>query len=144
VSLYIIVPLGLLCYEYQLLLKAVMYASHWGWYKNFTSQLDMVVFAFNPSTQEAEAGGSLRSRLAWSTEWLQDIQGWLHWEILSQKTKQNHLTALMGSRVSFSILQPRASNKVHFPTWPNISHTNQEDYSFFLKKMKTRRERCLN
>jgi major histocompatibility complex class I len=30
--------------------------------------LGVVVHAFNPSTQEAEAGGFLSSRPAWSTE----------------------------------------------------------------------------
>jgi hypothetical protein len=28
----------------------------------------MVIYTFNPNTWEAEAGGSLSSRLAWSTE----------------------------------------------------------------------------
>jgi major histocompatibility complex class I len=31
-------------------------------------ELGMVVHAFNPSTREAEAGGFLSSRPAWSTE----------------------------------------------------------------------------
>jgi hypothetical protein len=31
----------------------------------------VVVHAFNPRTQEAEAGGSLSLRPAWSTEWVQ-------------------------------------------------------------------------
>jgi hypothetical protein len=31
-----------------------------------------VTHAFNPSTQEAEAGGSLSSRSAWSSEQVQD------------------------------------------------------------------------
>jgi hypothetical protein len=30
----------------------------------------MVAHAFHPSTQEAEAGGFLSSRPAWSTEWV--------------------------------------------------------------------------
>jgi hypothetical protein len=33
-----------------------------------TSELDMVVHAFNPSTWEAEAGGFLSLRPAWSTK----------------------------------------------------------------------------
>jgi hypothetical protein len=36
--------------------------------KKKTSQPDMVVHVFNPSTREAEAGKSLSSRPAWSTE----------------------------------------------------------------------------
>jgi hypothetical protein len=50
----------------------------------------VVAHTFNPSTQEAEAGGFLSSRPAWSTEWVPGQQG-LHRETLSQnqnKTKQ--------------------------------------------------------
>jgi hypothetical protein len=36
--------------------------------KNKTHQPGMVVHAFNPSTWEAEAGGILSSRPAWSTK----------------------------------------------------------------------------
>jgi hypothetical protein len=48
----------------------------------------MVAYAFNPSTWEAEAGGFLSSRPAWSTEWVPGQPG-LHRETLSRKTKQN-------------------------------------------------------
>jgi hypothetical protein len=44
-----------------------------------------VAHTFNPSTQEAEAGGFLSSRLAWSTEWVPGQPG-LHRETLSRKT----------------------------------------------------------
>ena len=45
---------------------------------------------FNSSTQEAEAGRSLSSRLAWPTKWISGLPR-LHTETLSQKnkTKQN-------------------------------------------------------
>jgi hypothetical protein len=43
-----------------------------------------VVYAFNPSTQEAEAGRFLSSRPAWSTEW---VPG-LYRETLSQKNQK--------------------------------------------------------
>jgi hypothetical protein len=46
-----------------------------------------VAHAFNPSTREAEAGGFLSSRPAWSTEWVPGQPG-LHRETLSRK-KQN-------------------------------------------------------
>jgi hypothetical protein len=36
----------------------------------------VVACAVNPSTWEAEAGGSLSLRPAWSTEWVQDSQGY--------------------------------------------------------------------
>jgi hypothetical protein len=44
----------------------------------------MVAHAFNPSTWEAEAGGFLSSRPAWSTEWVPGQPG-LHRETLSWK-----------------------------------------------------------
>jgi hypothetical protein len=47
----------------------------------------VVAHAFNPSTWEAEAGGFLSSRPAWSTEWVPGQPG-LHRETLSQKTKK--------------------------------------------------------
>jgi hypothetical protein len=47
----------------------------------------VVAHAFNPSTWEAEAGGFLSSRPAWSTEWVPGQPG-LHRETLSRKTNQ--------------------------------------------------------
>jgi hypothetical protein len=47
----------------------------------------VVAHAFNPSTREAEAGGFLSSRPAWSTEWVPGQPG-LHRETLSRKTKK--------------------------------------------------------
>jgi hypothetical protein len=46
----------------------------------------VVAQAFNPSTQEAEAGEFLSSRLAWSTKWVPGQPG-LHRETLSRKNK---------------------------------------------------------
>jgi hypothetical protein len=46
----------------------------------------MVAHAFNPSTPEAEAGGFLSSRPAWSTEWVPGQTG-LYRETVSWKTK---------------------------------------------------------
>jgi hypothetical protein len=45
-----------------------------------------VVHAFNPSAWEAEAGGFLSSRPAWSTKWVPGQPG-LHRETLSQNQK---------------------------------------------------------
>jgi hypothetical protein len=47
----------------------------------------VMVHAFNPSTREAEAGGSLSSKPAWSTKWVPGQPG-LYRETLSQKTKK--------------------------------------------------------
>jgi hypothetical protein len=51
--------------------------------KNKSNSQAVVVHAFNPSIWEAEAGGSLSSRPAWSTEWVPGQPG-LHRETLSQ------------------------------------------------------------
>jgi hypothetical protein len=47
----------------------------------------VVAHAFNPSTQEAEAGGFLSSRPAWSTKRVPGQPG-LHRETLSRKNKK--------------------------------------------------------
>jgi hypothetical protein len=49
--------------------------------------LGVVEYAFNPSTWEAEAGGFLSSRPAWSAERVPGQPG-LHRETLSQKTNK--------------------------------------------------------
>jgi hypothetical protein len=48
----------------------------------------VVVHAFNPSTQEAEAGRFLNSRPAWSTKWVPGQPG-LHRETLSLEEKKD-------------------------------------------------------
>jgi hypothetical protein len=49
----------------------------------------MVAHAFNTNTWEAEAGGFLSSRPAWSTAWFQDSQGYTEKPCLeNQKTKK--------------------------------------------------------
>jgi hypothetical protein len=47
----------------------------------------VVMHTFNPNTQEAEAGGFLSSRPAWSTKWVPGQPG-LYRETLSQKTNK--------------------------------------------------------
>ena len=44
-------------------------------FKIVSKKTDMVAHAFNPSTWEAEAGGSLSLRPAWSTELVPDQPG---------------------------------------------------------------------
>ena len=48
---------------------------------------EVVLHAFNPSTREAEAGGFLSSRPAWSTKWVVGQPG-LHRETLSREKKK--------------------------------------------------------
>ena len=61
-------------------------------FKMFSSGRAMVAHAFNPSTWEAEAGGFLSSRPAWSTERVPGQPG-LHREALSQKKKMFSILA---------------------------------------------------
>jgi hypothetical protein len=56
--------------------------------KNESFSQTVVAHAFNPSTQEAEAGGSLSLRPAWFTEQVPG-QPWLPRETLIPKTKMN-------------------------------------------------------
>jgi hypothetical protein len=73
--------------------------------KNMHHSQAVVVHAFNPSSWEAEAGGFLSSRPAWSTEWVPGQPG-LHRETLSRKTKTNkqyELTSTPRARVSSCI-----------------------------------------
>jgi hypothetical protein len=58
--------------------------------KDFTTTCQAVVaHAFNPSTWEAEAGGFLSLRPAWSMSEFQDSQGYTEKHCLKNKTKQN-------------------------------------------------------
>jgi hypothetical protein len=54
--------------------------------KDYEQRWALVAHTFNPSTQEAEAGGFLSSRPAWSTEWVPGQPG-LHRETLSGKNQ---------------------------------------------------------
>jgi hypothetical protein len=60
-------------------------------FKKFIMKPGMVVHAFNPSTREAESGGFLRSRPAWSTKWVLGQPG-LHRKTLSQKQTNKQKT----------------------------------------------------
>jgi hypothetical protein len=53
-------------------------------FKKWSEEPGVVAHAFNPSTREAEAGGFLSSRPAWSTKWAPGQPG-LYRETLSQK-----------------------------------------------------------
>jgi hypothetical protein len=57
----------------------------------------MMAHAFNPSTQEAEAGRFLSSRPAWSTEF-QDSQGYTEKPCLEKpKTNKQNVPMRLGS-----------------------------------------------
>jgi hypothetical protein len=49
----------------------------------------VVAHTFNPSTWEAEAGGFLSSRPAWSTEWAPGQQGYTQKPCLKKTKKYN-------------------------------------------------------
>jgi hypothetical protein len=57
--------------------------------RNNQNSRAMVAHVFNPSTREAEAGGFLSSRPAWSTKWVPGQPG-LYRETLSRKNKQTN------------------------------------------------------
>jgi hypothetical protein len=66
----------------------------------------VVAHAFDPSTREAEAGGFLSSRPAWSTKWAPGQPG-LHRETLSrknQKKKKKKLTNVEFQEFSSSLI----------------------------------------
>jgi hypothetical protein len=60
------------------------------------SEPGVVAHAFNPSTWEAEAGGFLSSRPAWTTKWVPG-QPELYRETLSQKTNKQTKKFSIGS-----------------------------------------------
>jgi hypothetical protein len=65
----------------------------------------VVAHAFNPSTWEAEAGGFLSSRPAWSTEWVPGQPG-LYRETPSRKTKNkqtNHTHTHLSDKKAISL-----------------------------------------
>jgi hypothetical protein len=55
--------------------------------RNYSLKLGVLAHTFNPSTWEAEAGGFLSSKPAWSIEWVPRQPG-LHRETLSRKKKK--------------------------------------------------------
>jgi hypothetical protein len=76
----------------------------------------MVAHAFNPSTLEAEAGGFLSLRPAWSTEWVPE-QPELHRETLSQ-TKQNKQKQEQACKIEGAVVAQELAS--HFNTSHNI------------------------
>jgi hypothetical protein len=91
----------------------------------------IMVHAFNPSTQVAEAGGSLSLRPAWSAEGVLR-QPKLHREILSQKKKK--LLARRNSQ--FSTIYILASNlqcKYYHGNTAFLKHTSMLLCSSFQK-----------
>ena len=56
--------------------------------KRFVGKPGVVAHTFNPSTGEAEAGGFLTSRPAWSTKWVPAGQPGLYRETLSRKSQK--------------------------------------------------------
>ena len=88
----------------------------------------MVAHAFNPSTWEAEAGGFLSSRPAWSTEWVIEQPG-LHRETEypnKQTNKQKNLQTVK-PHYPWAIPPQQSIYKIHniFTTTPTLDIYSQ-------------------
>jgi hypothetical protein len=82
-------------------------------FKILESSPVVVAPAFNPSTWEAEAGGFLSSRPAWSTKWVPGQPG-LYRETLSQKTKTKTKTKILESIAPMNLNFVFVIMKVHY------------------------------
>jgi hypothetical protein len=80
----------------------------------------MMAHTFNPSTCEAEAGGFLSSRSAWSTEGVPEQPG-LHRETLSGKTKKRKKERERRKR---EILLKQIIMKSRFARFVSLSQTS--------------------
>jgi hypothetical protein len=76
----------------------------------------VVAHAFNPSTWEAEAGGFLSSRPAWSTEWVPGQPG-LHRETLSRKKTKQNKTKQNKTKHIYLILSELEQTTPHLQTY---------------------------
>jgi hypothetical protein len=86
-------------------------------FKNFIYGQAVMVYAFNPSTWEAEAGIFLSLRPAWSTEWVPRQPG-LFRETRSQKTNkqnENKKQKLETTKKNFIYEYIISSFLLHFP-----------------------------
>jgi hypothetical protein len=87
-----------------------------GWCKKLGQAV--VAHAFNPSTLEAEAGGFLSSRPAWSTKEFPGQPG-LYRETLSRKKKLTKLLMIFSKLTSYDIdfTSPLLSNLLGVGFW---------------------------
>jgi hypothetical protein len=83
--------------------------------------------AFNLSTREAEAGGFLSSRPAWSTKWAPGQPG-LHRETLSQKSKTKKQTKRTNKSISKKYRDTVAASP-WYPGW-HMMTMDQETWNW--------------
>jgi hypothetical protein len=89
--------------------------------KTVAASRAVVAHASSPSTQEAEAGGFLSLRPAWSTEWVPGQPG-LHRETLSWKNKTNKQTNKKDcSSDLLCTLRAQSFQKLLWVHFPNMS-----------------------
>jgi hypothetical protein len=63
------------------------FCNAWALFKNYFLEPAVVAHVFNPSTREAEAGGLLSLRPAWSQSEFQDSQGYTEKPCLEKPNK---------------------------------------------------------
>jgi hypothetical protein len=99
-----------------------------------------VAHAFNPSIQEAEAGGFLSSRPAWSTEWVPGQPG-IYRETLSRKTNKQTNKKVTGWRNWVKkYKQSYLSGIIHWNKWAQGLHVSlQKDISGCSRKFSAHR-----
>jgi hypothetical protein len=88
----------------------------------------VVTHTVNPSTREAEAGGFLSSRLAWSAKWVPAQPG-LYWETLF-RNKQNNNNKTTTKNQKNKTKQKKQKQK------PSPSGTSHQGWKLFIISMK--------
>jgi hypothetical protein len=87
--------------------------------KKQSTWLGVVAHAFNPSTLEAEAGGFLSSRPAWSTKCIPGQPG-LYRETLSQKQTNKKQSTLCGTKQKWQLEVKSPCSELSKPRAPCV------------------------
>jgi hypothetical protein len=91
----------------------------------------VVAHVFNPSTWEAEAGGFLSSRTAWSTESVPEQPG-IHRETLFRKTQKKKIKV---KKYTFSMMQDIRMQYKLYDGFQDLKEQSQLHYQTPCKKV---------